>query len=113
MALLKDIRLNNGIVVKYHRIENATIQVNKKIKLVIYSYLSGEERSKELELKAIQEKYKRYDELTPEELKIFKSNLQTFIERDYVELDYDSSIDITNLYEVLKETEKYKDSEDV
>ncbi len=113
MALLKDIKLKNGITVKYHRVSDVTLEVNKYVKVTVFSYLSKEERDKELEYERLSKRMRSYEELTPEELKFVNSYSQTFIEEDTIVLEYNSSIDITNIYEALKNNEKYKDAEDV
>lgn len=94
MALKKEIVLDNGIMLNYHRIGEIQNIVNGKTKLVIYSYINQEQRNREKNREAMY-----YDD-------IYRiTNLET--------LDYNDKLTIREAYEYLKTTEKYKDAEDV
>lgn len=111
MALLKDIKLKNGIVTNYHRIGNVTIEVNNKIKIQVFSYLSKEEREKEINYNDIVKRARNYEETTKEELDLIQNRLEIFIDKRNYELDYNPSINVQNAYEYLKELEDFKNAE--
>ena len=111
MALLKDLKLKNGIIVNYHRIGNVTIEVNSKIKIQVISYLSKEEREREIKYNNIVKKARNYETTTQEELKLVENRLDIFLDKRNYELEYNPSIDVTNAYEYLKELEDFKNAE--
>ena len=94
MGLLKEIELENGIMVKYHRIVSINKITNNSNIIEIASYTSKEKREEEAE------KIK-----TGEEMNVF-------IDTTYVDAEYDENASIKNIYDYLKTTEKFKDAED-
>lgn len=89
MALLKEIELENGVVVKYHRIVSINKITNHSTRLEIASYTNEEKREQEKEQMA------NGDDIT----------IYTNIE--YISLDYNETAAITDWYTYLKLTEKY------
>ena len=67
MALKKQITLDSGIVVNYHRINSIDFITNWSINISISSYISKEQRDKEAQYQAIGKKQIRGEKLTPEE----------------------------------------------
>ena len=93
MALQKEIELENGIVVNYHRIVSINKITNKSIIIEVASYTSEEKRKEEMEKEG-------------QEINIFI--FTTFFNKEYSETET-----IEDLYEYLKATEKFADAEDV
>lgn len=97
MALKKDIILENGVIMTYHRIAEIQNTVNFNTTLVIYSYINQEQRNKE------------------KKLQISPSRVLSSLYRitDYVNLEYNDNLSITEAYEYLKTTDKYSGAEDI
>lgn len=94
MGLKKQIELENGVVLNYHRIITINKITNNSTVVEVSSYTSKEKR--EIEKEAIQNS------------KPFNVYIHTtFINKEYVEDET-----IKDLYEYLKTTEKFKDAED-
>ena len=89
MALLKDIELNNGIVVKYHRIVSIDKITNHSTIIEIASYINQTQREREMQ-----------------QLEN-KEELSIFLETEYMSVPYDETANITDWYDYLKTTEKY------
>lgn len=92
MALSKEIELENGITVNYHRIVSINKITNNSIIVEIASYISKEKRQEEIEKEG-------------QEMNIFIQT--THVNKDYNEIDT-----IKDLYEYLKTTDKFKDAKD-
>ena len=98
MALQKEIILDNGIKVNYHRIVNTSILVNKSITIEVGSYIDNEQRNKEKQV--ILNNYETND-------------TDIFIHTTYIEMEYKEEINIEEVYNYLKTTELFKNSLDV
>lgn len=96
MALSKEIELENGTKVSYHRIVDITKVVNRYVSLQIASYVNEEQRQKEIDF------YPPDGEST-----IF------CIYSEILNLPYDEDKTIQDYYDYLKTTDKYKDAIDV
>lgn len=94
MALKKNIELDNGIVVTYHRIVNIVKATNCSCGIEVASYLNEAQR-----------------EIEKEALKT-GSSMNVFIETTYISKEYDEEEVISDMYDYLKTTEKFKDAED-
>lgn len=94
MALKKDIVLENGITVKYHRINRIDIRINEVILISVISYLNDTEREREKEYK-------------PDE-----SNLNIFKKEWIKENEYKDKYSIKEAYEYLKTLDQFKDAVD-
>ena len=92
MALKKEIELENGVIVNYHRIVSINKITNNSIILEVASYTSKEKREEEIE-KAGHE-------------------MNIFIDTNYIQIDYDETKVIKDFYDYLKTTDKFKDAED-
>lgn len=95
MALYKEIELDNGVTVRYHRIVSLNKITNNCNLVEIASYTS--------EAKREEEKLAIKDGL----------EMNVFIETTVINTDYDEKATIEEVYEYLKGTEKFKDAEDV
>jgi superfamily II RNA helicase len=94
MALLKQIELDSGVVLNYHRIVAITKVTNHSIILEIASYTNKEKRQQEIQqLEACEE-------------------ITAYIDTTFMSVDYDEASTIKDWYTYLKTTEKYIDAED-
>lgn len=97
MGLKKEIELDNGIKLNYHRIVSINKITNNSIVIEVGSYISKEKRQEEIDY------YNSTDE--------FKK-MNVFIDTTYINKEYSEDETIKDLYEYLKTTEKFKDAED-
>lgn len=95
MALKKQVELDNGIILNYHRIVSINKITNHNTIIEIASYTSKEKR--EIEKEALSN----------------GSPFDVFINTIYLNKEYDELDTIENLYEYLKTTEEFKDAEDI
>lgn len=98
MALKKQIELDNGITVNYHRIVGINKITNNCNIVEISSYTSEKQREKEIEY------YKSEDE---------DKTMNVFIDTTYVNMEYNENITIEEIYKYLKTLDKFKDAEDI
>lgn len=99
MALKKEIELENGVILNYHRIASINKVTNNITVIEIASYINEFQRQKEQD--AI-EKGQETGEAIPMNVLIES----TFINKEYIEDET-----IKDLYEYLKTTEIFKDAE--
>lgn len=98
MALKKEIQLENGIILNYHRIVSLNKITNQSNIIEIASYTSKEKRQEEIE----------YYQSTDED-----KSINVFIDTTYIDTEYDEEMTIDNAYEYLKTTDKFKNAEDI
>ena len=98
MALKKEIELENGIILNYHRIVSINKITNDCNIIEVASYTSEKQRDKE----------KEYYESTKED-----KQMNVFIETEYIQKDYSENEKIEECYEYLKTLNKFKDAKDV
>ena len=96
MALKKDIKLENDIVVSYHRIANIDNLINKNTTITVYSYVNQFQRDRE----------KDGVDYLPNEKGIYK------ITSTYT-LDFDDTLTTFKAYSFLKTLDMFKGAEDV
>lgn len=113
MALQKEIELENGIILNYHRITSLNKITNMSNTIEVNSYISESQRDKEKRYQELQKKSASGEELTPEEQEELNKGINVLVEADYVTTDYDPNMTIETAYEYLKTTEKYKNAENV
>ena len=94
MGLKKSIELENGIITNYHRIVSINKITNSSCAIEVASYLNEAQR-----------------EIEKEALKT-GSSMNVFIETTYISKEYDEEEVISDMYDYLKTTEKFKDAED-
>lgn len=99
MALKKQIELENGIILNYHRIVSISKITNNMTTVEVASYISETQRQKEQEA-LIQSQ--EIGEAIP---------ISVFINTVYVNKEYIEDETIKDLYEFLKTTEMFKDAE--
>lgn len=98
MALQKQIELDNGVIVNYHRIVSINKITNNSIIIEVASYTSKEKRQEEIGYYTSTETEK---------------SMNVFIDTTYINTDYDENKTIQDLYEFLKTTERFINAEDV
>ncbi len=113
MALQKEIELENGVILNYHRIVSLNKITNITNTIEVSSYASKKQRLKEKEYQDIQKKNASEEELTVEEQNKLEKGINVFIETDYIDIPYDKNMTIEKAYEYLKTTQKYKNAEDI
>ena len=113
MALKKEIELENGIVLNYHRITSLNKITNMSNTIEVNSYISESQREKEKRYQELQKKSASGEELTEEEKAEIDKGINVLVEADFIETDYDPNMTIETAYEYLKTTEKYKNAENV
>lgn len=89
MAILKEIELDSGVTVNYHRVAGVNNITNHASIIEVASYTSKNKRDEE-----------KAALLNNEEMNIF-------MECDYIEVPYDENLNVISAYEYLKTTEKY------
>lgn len=97
MALQKEIELENGILVNYHRIVSINKITNENVIIEVASYTSEEKRQEEIEY------YNSQDE---------DKQMNVYIDTTYENCEYDESKTIQDYYDYLKTTDKFKNAED-
>lgn len=100
MALIKKIELENGVIVNYHRIATINKITNNITILEISSYINEEKRIEEINL----------IKKGQENGEAISTNI--YINTTYIEKKYVENETIKELYNYLKNTEKFKDAED-
>ena len=113
MALIKEIELENGIVLTYHRIASLNKITNISNTIEINSYVNKTQRLKEKEYQQLQLKNIYHDEdITEEDKENLEKGINVLIEADFIELPYDATMEIIDAYEYLKTLDKYKNAQD-
>lgn len=113
MALLKEIELENGVILNYHRIVALNKVTNMSNIIEVDSYISTSQREKEQIYQNLQVKNANKEELTKEEKQSLEKGINVFVEAEYINVPYNENTTIEDAYEYLKTTDKYKDAEDV
>lgn len=113
MALQKQIELENGVVLNYHRIDSITKITNFSNDILVNSYTNVSQRQKEKEYQELQLKNANGEELTEEEQELLNKGINVFIETDYIQLPYDEKMTIEDAYDYLLTTDKYKNANEI
>lgn len=100
MALNKEIELENGIILNYHRIVSINKITNNCNIIEVASYASKKQREKE---KEYYEQAKSNDYID--------ASMNVFIETTYINKEYSEKETIEECYDFLKTTEEFKDAE--
>lgn len=108
MALQKEIELENGIILNYHRITSLNKITNISNNIEVNSYISESQREKEKRYQQLQKKLASGEELTQEEQEELNKGINVLVEADYINIPYNEEMTIQDAYEYLKTTEKYK-----
>lgn len=94
MAILKEIELDNGVTVNYHRVVSVNNITNHASIIEVASYTT---------------KDKRLEEKTALEN---GEGMNVFINTEYMNIPYDAEMNVVSAYEYLKTTEKFEGCED-
>ena len=97
MALKKDITLDKGITLTYHRVVSVNNITNQTSIIEVASYINEEQRKKEI---------KWYKEKKQEDMKIF-------INTKFYSTEYDKNLNVDNAYDYLKTLTEFEDAENV
>lgn len=97
MALQKEIILDNGVIVNYHRIVSINKITNNTNIIEVASYTSAEKRQEEIDY------YNSKEEKT----------MNVYIDTNYINKEYNETETIEDTYTYLKTLDKFKDAEDV
>ena len=95
MALLKQIELDSGIILNYHRIVSITKVTNHSTILEIAGYTSKAKRDQEID------QLKNGEEIT------------VYIDTCFTSADYSEDNTIKDWYDYLKTTKKYLGAQDI
>ena len=113
MALQKEIELENGVTLNYHRITSLNKITNISNNIEISSYTNEKQRLKEKSYQDLQKRQANGEELTEEEQLQLNKGIDVYIETEYINLPYNENMTIEDAYEYLKTLDKYKDAIDV
>lgn len=113
MALKKEIELENGVIINYHRITSLNKITNISNSIEVSSYTNEEQRKKEKAYQELQIKQANGEELTEEEQLQLSQGINVFIHTEYINLPYDEAMTIENAYDFLKSLDEYAESIDV
>ncbi len=98
MAIKKEIELDNGVIVKYHRIVSINKITNQSNIIEIASYTTEEKRKEEIEY------YKNNN---------LDKKMNVFIDTKYINKDYNENETIEQVYQYLKTTDEFENAEDI
>lgn len=112
MALKKEIILDNGITLNYHRIVSINKITNVSNNIEIASYTDVKQREKEEKYQELQRKSASNEELSEEEKNLLECGINVFIDTDMINTIYDADMTIEKAYGYLKTTEKYSNATD-
>lgn len=96
MALKKEIILDNGITLNYHRVISINNITNQISMIEVASYINEAQRQKEIDW------YKA----------TVKGDMNVYIQSNTYEKEYDKNLNVDNAYDYLKTLEQFKDAED-
>lgn len=94
MAIIKEIELNNGVVVNYHRVVSVNNITNQSSIIEVAGYTNKSKREEE------KQKISRGEEMN------------IFIHTKYLNVPYDSNLNINSAYEYIKTLNDYSNSTD-
>ena len=112
MAIEKEIELENGIVLNYHRISSLNKITNMSNNLEINSYINDNQREKERHYQDLQKRSANNEILSEEEQEELEKGINVLVEAEFISIPYDEEMTIEDAYEYLKTIEKYEDAED-
>lgn len=113
MALYKEVELDNGVIVNYHRIVSLNKITNMSNIVEIASYSSKNKREEEAEYQRVQKKKYNKEELTKQEQELLDKGINVFMDTEFIQKEYNEKETIKDAYEYLKTLDKYKQAEDV
>lgn len=112
MALKKEIELENGVVLNYHRIVSLNKITNISNVIEVASYTNEKQRDKEEIYQELQRKRINNEKLSKEEENLLQCGINVFIDTDIINVKYNENMTIEEAYEYLKNTKKYESASD-
>lgn len=109
MALQKEITLENGVTLNYHRIVSIMSIVNMSTTIEVGSYTNENKRLAEKEYQELQKKSNK----TEKDEETLEKGIDVYINTDYIQIPYDKDMDINSAYKYLETLDKYKGSKNV
>jgi hypothetical protein len=109
MALQKEIELENGVTLNYHRVVSVNSITNISTTIEIASYVNEAKRLEEKEYQTLQMKQDR----TQEEEEQLEQGINVYIETEYIDLPYTKDMNVDSAYKYLITLDKYKGSKKV
>lgn len=97
MALQKEIELNSGVVVNYHRIEHYIMAINNYVWVEVKSYISADKRQEEIATLQLDDENSWWD---------------GFVSSRCYELPYKENMTIQEIYDELKKQPEYEGATD-
>lgn len=97
MALKKNVTLDNGIILNYHRVVSVNNITNQTSIIEVASYINEVQRIKEKEW------YEKSD----------KGDMNVLINAKYYSTEYNKNLNVDNAYEYLKTLEEFECAEDI
>lgn len=113
MALQKQIELENGVILNYHRITSLNKITNISNTIEVSSYTNEKQREKEKMYQELQIKQANGEELTEEEKVQLEKGIDVFIYTEYINTPYDENMTIENAYDFLKSLDEYVEAIDI
>lgn len=113
MALQKQIELENGVILNYHRITSLNKITNISNTIEVSSYTNEKQREKEKMYQELQIKQANGEELTEGEQLQLNQGINVFIHTEYINLPYDENMTIENAYDFLKSLDEYVEAIDI
>lgn len=127
MALQKDIKMENGVTLNYHRVTSVNNITNISSTIQVASYIDSEEREKEQYYVEVQNKNKELklkqannelitdNELLTDDEKelLFVNGINVLKETKFYKLPYDKDLNVDGAYEYLKTLDEFKDAKNV
>ena len=109
MALKREIEMENGVILNYHRIVAVNSITNIKSIIEVASYISEKQREKEARYIELQLKQNR----TEEDERELEKGINVLVETKYYDMPYSEENSIENAYEYLKTLDDFKNAQDV
>ena len=94
MAIIKDLELDNGITVNYHRIGSVRNTTNVDTRIEVVSYISKSDRESERE---------HLENGTP---------MAIYNHTNYITIDYDPTMTTARAYQYLYSLDQFEDGEE-
>lgn len=94
MAIIKEIELNNGVVVNYHRVVSVNNITNQSSIIEVAGYTNKSKREEE------KQKISRGE------------GMNIFIHTKYLNVPYDANLNVSSAYEYIKTLNDYSNSTD-
>lgn len=113
MAIQKEIELENGVILNYHRITSLNKITNISNTIEVSSYTNEKQREKEKIYQELQKRSANGEELTEEEQLQLSQGINVFIHTEYINLPYDEAMTIENAYDFLKSLDEYVEAIDI